>query len=115
MVTWGGGGENSYPDVTVAAQALGCSPEWLGRGLQAAFLNTVAVPELDLYRDSAGGWIHGNLERMFQVGERVSLFGEITKVHSETGDVTVLLHGVSDPVKVDPASIVSLERGANEE
>ena len=110
MVCWGGASENSYPDVTVAAQALGCSPDWLERGLQAAFLKAVGVSELDLHWDSAGGWIHGNLERMFQVGDRVSLFGEITKVHSETGDVTVLLHGVSDPVKVDPASLVSLER-----
>lgn len=98
VVCWGGSHENVYEDIAKAAVALGCAPEWLERRMQAAFLPTLGLSELDLYWDE-GRWNAPGLEPMFHVGERVSLVGEIVEIDSKAGEVTVRLDGVPIPVK----------------
>jgi hypothetical protein len=110
-VTWGDGGENDYRDVTEAATALGCSPEWLEQNLQAAFLSSIGVSELDLYWDDSATWRTDNVARTFSQGDRVSLFGEITLVDSSKGEVTVRVLGVPISVTLSNENVVLLERG----
>lgn len=110
-VTWGDGGENDYRDVTEAATVLGCSPEWLEQNLQAAFLSSIGVSELDLYWDDSATWRTDNVARTFSQGDRVSLFGEITLVDSSKGEVTVRVLGVPISVTLSNENVVLLERG----
>jgi len=111
-VTWGNGGENEYRDATEAATALGCSPEWLEKNLDDAFLESIGVSELDLHWDDSATWRTDNVARTFAQGDRVSLFGEITLVDDDKGEVTVRILGIPTSVTLSNENVVLLERGA---
>jgi hypothetical protein len=112
-VTWGDGGENEYGDATEAATALGCSPEWLEKNLDDAFLASIGVSELDLYWDDSATWRTDNVARTFSQGDRVNLFGEITDVDTDRGEVTVRILGVPTSVTLSNENVVLLERGVH--
>jgi len=108
-VTWGEGGENDYSDVDAAATALGCSAEWLEQNLNASFLTSVGISELDLYWDDSM-WRSDAAGRNFSIKDRVSLFGEITAVDDEKGQVTIQINGVPVAVTVSNENVVLLAR-----
>jgi hypothetical protein len=109
-VTWGDGGENDYSDVEAAATALGCAAEWLEQNLNASFLASVGISELDLYWDDSSTWRSDTASRNFDAGDRVSLFGQIIAVDETTGEVTVEISGVATAVTLSNENVVLLER-----
>jgi len=108
-VAWGEGGENDYSDVDAAATALGCSTEWLEQNLKASFLTSVGISELDLYWDDSM-WRSDTAGRNFSIKDRVSLFGEITAVDDEKGEVTIRINGVPVAVTLSNENVVLLAR-----
>jgi hypothetical protein len=109
-VTWGDGGENDYPNAAAAATALGCAAEWLEQNLNASFLASVGLSELDLYWDESATWRSDTASRNFDIGDRVSLFGQITAVDGATGKVTVKISGIEKPITLSNENVVLLER-----
>ena len=110
-VTWGEGGENDYSDVNAAATALGCSADWLEQNLQTSFLTSVGISELDLYWDDSM-WRSDTSSRSFTIKDRVSLFGEITAVDDERGEVTIRINGAPVTVTLSNENVVLLARNS---
>lgn len=77
--------------------------------MQAAFLPTLGLSELDLYWDD-GRWNSEGLEQTFHVGDRVSFVGEIIEIDSTSGEITVRINGVPAPVKgIEPYALNGLK------